>query len=72
MLMAKDPPPITVLHPGNENEELSKILDLLISNCTQLETSKRYQNAAAVLGALEANIAESSMPDSLRPARLAD
>jgi serine/threonine protein kinase len=49
LLMAKDPPPITVLKPDQENEAISSKLGLLVTNCTELDVLKRYQSAADVL-----------------------
>ncbi|MBX9690559.1 MAG: serine/threonine protein kinase [Candidatus Obscuribacterales bacterium] len=52
LLCAKDPAPISVLHPKRDIEELSDEIDEIIGRCTQLESTKRYENAELVLKAL--------------------
>lgn len=58
LLTAKDPPPITVLHPAKENEGISSSLDLLISKCTGLELDKRLQNAGQILELLDGDASQ--------------
>ena len=54
LLLAEDPPPITVLHPQSVNDGISAEIDTLISKCTQLKTERRYSNFMEVLAALQA------------------
>jgi tRNA A-37 threonylcarbamoyl transferase component Bud32 len=46
LLVGKDPPPITVLHPKLENESLTEKIDAFVAHCTELETGKRFARSA--------------------------
>ena len=53
LLIGDDPPAITVLHPHSVKPGVSQQLDQIIARCTQLDISKRYESAAAMLIDLE-------------------
>ena len=53
LLIGHDPPPISILHPRAEKENVGDRFDAIIARCTQLETAKRYENVDAVLADLQ-------------------
>jgi len=53
LLIGRDPPPITVLHPKAENDRISDALDAIVSRCTRLEARERYPEAEDLLADLQ-------------------